>query len=113
MTSVLKRLTLPFIVSASLLMGLAGCSSNEPQGFMPGDKEGLGHGIPAPEPTKESVPTPPSEGTPAAGDPAKKPGASGGEPLPEQTAPTQGEAKNTLGYTPDADGAQSGKPTTP
>lgn len=113
MTFVLKRLTLLPIVTVGILIGLAGCSNTEPQGFMPGDKEGLGHGIPAPEPTKEAAPAPAPGGSPAAGDPAKKPGSSGGEPLPEQAAPTQGEAKNTLGYTPDAEGAQSGKPTTP
>jgi len=103
MTSVIKKLSLSLLCSAFLVLGLAGCSSNEPQGFMVGDKEGLGHGIPAPEtPAAETPVTPP--GAPASGEPAKQPAESG------DPAPSQGEAKNSLGYTPDAEGAQSGQP---
>lgn len=96
MTSVLKKLSLSLLCSAFLALGLAGCSSNEPQGFMVGDTEGLGHGIPAPDPV--AAPAPPTS------DPAKKADES------VNPAPTSGEAKNSLGYAPDAEGAQSGQP---
>jgi len=96
MTSVLKKLTLSLLCSVLLALGLAGCSSNEPQGFMVGDTEGLGHGIPAPEPSTAPAP--------AASDPAKKPQEAG------ESTPPAGEAKNSLGYTPDAEGGQSGQP---
>lgn len=86
-----------------------GCGSSEPEGFATGDKEGLGFGIPEPE-----KPATPSASDPANTDPAKNaPGASGGAPLPDEAQPTTGEAKGALGYTPDADGKQSGQPTTP
>lgn len=96
MTSVIKKLSLSLLCSAFLTLGLTGCASNEPQGFMVGDKEGLGHGIPAPDPV--AAPAPPTA------DPAKKPEESAGD------APAPGEGKNSLGYTPDAEGAQSGQP---
>lgn len=84
-----------------------------------GDKEGLGFGIP--EPAKPATPaasdpakSDPANTDPAKSDPAKStPGASGGAPLPDEAQPTTGEAKGALGYTPDADGKQSGQPTTP
>lgn len=106
----MKRL--PLFSAAALVLALfvaGGCSSNEPEGFASGDKEGLGFGIP--EPAK---PAAPAASDPAKADPVKAtPGASGGAPLPDEAQPTTGEAKGALGYTPDADGKQSGQPTTP
>jgi hypothetical protein len=108
---------LPLFSAAALVLALfvaGGCSSNEPEGFASGDKEGLGFGIP--EPAKPATPaaSDPAKADPAKTDPAKStPGASGGAPLPDEAQPTTGEAKGALGYTPDADGKQSGQPTTP
>ena len=102
MTTVLKKLSFGILSIAILALSLAGCSSNEPQGFMPGDTEGIGHGIPAAEPAKEA-PRTTDKATPKeaeAGDSTKTDGAS----------LSQGEARNSLGYTPDAEGAQSGQP---
>ncbi len=99
---------LPFFSAAALVLALfvaGGCGNNEPEGFAAGDKEGLGFGIPEPEKPAASP----------ASDPAKQevPGASGGAPLPDEAQPTMGKAKGALGYTPDADGRQSGQPSTP
>lgn len=116
----MKRL--PLFSAAALVLALfvaAGCGSNEPEGFASGDKEGLGFGIPEPEKpaapaTSDPAKEDPAKTDPAKADPAKStPGASGGAPLPDEAQPTTGEAKGALGYTPDADGKQSGQPTTP
>jgi hypothetical protein len=85
-----------WLAAASLfLIVAAGCASNEPEGFKPGDTLDL-DGKPRPiAKTPEKAGTP---GAPAAGEKVEE--LKGGD-----TAASKAEQKNTLGYAPDASGA--------